>query len=286
MLRQKRLVAGVRALTLGCFCTVMFVLVQHDGLWRSTVTAAGENSGNGAAPERSEEPQPGAALASAVQAQVFTVDTTIANGDTTYDGLDIVVRGCTVTVNGAHSFKSLTVERNAENQPGVVTHTPEFFNGTIYGMKLSLEGDVAIQGSDGGLAASRISADGCGQAGGNGAGAGESCCNSGGAGGGGYGGSGGSGNTSHGGASYGSPVAPSALGSGGGTIEGNPPGGRGGGAVRLSVGGTLQVDGQITANGSIGSRGGSGNDNYSGGGSGGSIWVSARQLVGNGFQNS
>jgi len=48
---------------------------------------------------------------------VFTTNTLIDAGNTAYDGQDIVVINCTLTVNGPHSFNSLQVVNNA-----VVTH--------------------------------------------------------------------------------------------------------------------------------------------------------------------
>ena len=93
----------------------------------------------------------------------------------------------------------------------------------------------------------------------------------------GYGGAGGASATAPGGASYGSASQPVDFGSGGGFGFGAPVGGsEGGGAIRLSVGGILTVDGQLGANGELGLQ-----DN-SGGGSGGSIWVTAGALAGSG----
>src|SRR5687767_11579430 len=43
---------------------------------------------------------------------LFTNDITILFTDTNYDGIDIVVSNCVVTVDGAHSFLSLTVAGN------------------------------------------------------------------------------------------------------------------------------------------------------------------------------
>ena len=54
-------------------------------------------------------------------------------------------------------------------------------------------------------------------------------------------------------------------------------GGQGGGALRLSVGGILTVDGQLSADGKAALQ-----DN-GGGGSGGSIWATAGAVTGNGF---
>jgi hypothetical protein len=46
------------------------------------------------------------------QAAVFTSDTLIDVGDTTYDGQDIVVSGCTLTANGDHVFLSMALSNN------------------------------------------------------------------------------------------------------------------------------------------------------------------------------
>jgi hypothetical protein len=88
----------------------------------------------------------------------------------------------------------------------------------------------------------------------------------------GYGGPGGDAGTA-GGPVYGSLLQPVDLGSGGGTagVSGSP-GGAGGGALRLTVDGTLTIDGQLSADGM----------NGTGGGSGGSVLVSAGTLTGRG----
>jgi hypothetical protein len=117
--------------------------------------------------------------------------------------------------------------------------------------------------------------DGQGFAAGAGPGLGGTYVNVGG--GGGYGGYGGRSMTNaFGGNSYGSISSPIDLGSGGGlpgTVAGS---GSGGGALHLTVRGTLQLDGSISANGIPGLQTGSG------GGSGGSLWLSAGRLVGAG----
>ncbi|MGP8199274.1 MAG: beta strand repeat-containing protein [Limisphaerales bacterium] len=93
----------------------------------------------------------------------------------------------------------------------------------------------------------------------------------------GYGGTGGASASGPGGASYGSTTQPVDYGSGGGFGGGPVYGGsQGGGALRLSVGGILTVDGRITANGEPGLQ------DDSGGGSGGSVWVTAAALTGGG----
>jgi hypothetical protein len=98
-------------------------------------------------------------------------------------------------------------------------------------------------------------------------------------GGGGYGGFGGSGSNSlaYGGVTYGSVTAPTDLGSGGGTYSTYAVGGAGGGPIRLSVNGTLEVDGEISAAGSpaVGAS--------AGGGSGGSIYLTVGTLSGSGL---
>lgn len=198
--------------------------------------------------------QPGA------HAVTFTTDTTISCSDTTYDGQDIVVDGATLTVDCAHAFNGLSVING-----GVVTHTP----GQVQGLQLTVTQDVTID------AASRIDASGKGQLGGQGPGAGPSapngCCT----GGGGYGGAGGKGRDFAGGSSYGSFTEPADLGSGGGNPEVFGSGGSGGGRVRLDVGGTLRVDGKLTANGAKGAVTG-------GGGSGGSVYLVVGTLAGAG----
>ncbi len=94
----------------------------------------------------------------------------------------------------------------------------------------------------------------------------------------GYGGSGGASSSgAAGGITYGLAAEPLAFGSGGGNGAATVNGGSsGGGALRMSVLGTLNVTGNISANGSAGAQ-----DN-SGGGSGGSIWITAGTLSGTG----
>ena len=102
-------------------------------------------------------------------------------------------------------------------------------------------------------------------------------------GGGGYGGNGGRGGRGDGGyinplapggVSYGSITQPLDLGSGDG---GGSYAGRGGGAIRLIVAGTLTVDGELTADGAAATCcSGYGN----GGGSGGSVYITAGTVAG------
>ena len=93
----------------------------------------------------------------------------------------------------------------------------------------------------------------------------------------GYGGKGGDNGALLGGPSYGSALTPQDLGSGGGNAPwyGNA-GGSGGGAIRLTITNTLNLNGTISANGDNGF-------NHSGGGSGGSIYVITNALTGSGL---
>jgi hypothetical protein len=99
------------------------------------------------------------------------------------------------------------------------------------------------------------------------------------AGGGGYGGVGGKAwGGSPGGPTYGSLTQPVDLGSAGGT-GGNQAGSAGGGALQLTVGGTLNFNGSISANGASLSA-----SLYHGGaGSGGTVWLMAGTLQGTGM---
>src|SRR6267378_787307 len=63
------------------------------------------------------------ATASAV---IFTSDTTIASGDATYDGQDVVVSNCVLTVDGPHNFASVRVAGT-----GVLTHSPALSSGQV-----------------------------------------------------------------------------------------------------------------------------------------------------------
>ena len=94
--------------------------------------------------------------------------------------------------------------------------------------------------------------------------------------GGGYGGAGGnSANGATGGTNYGSATQPVDFGSGGGNGANTITGGsEGGGAIRISAGGTLNIDGTLSANGDYGWQ------DKSGGGAGGSLWLAANTFTG------
>ncbi len=211
------------------------------------------------------------ALAGQSQSILFVSDATIGATDTNLDGQDIVVAGCTVTIDGSHSFSDLVLIEN-----GQVTHSPIGTNSSG-GLFLSISNDLIIE------TGSSIDVQGLGFGPGLGAGAGASVETtysqfdfsfiSGG--GGAYGGNGGSSfGGAPGGGAYGPLTEPIVPGSGGG--EGSGSGGAGGGLVNLTIGGTLVIDGEISANGADGVN------LASGGGSGGAILISASSVFGSG----
>ncbi|MBI3987843.1 MAG: VCBS repeat-containing protein [Lentisphaerae bacterium] len=128
----------------------------------------------------------------------------------------------------------------------------------------------------------QINVDGLGYMGGaassgNGPGGGQRLADS--AAGGGAGGTGGDGGDlggpSAGGAANGNLTAPETPGSGGGGVTGGK-GGAGGGVIRIQAGGTVTVDGAISAKGLAGEMGTAGG----GGGSGGAIWIVCNAFAG------
>lgn len=191
----------------------------------------------------------------------ITTNTAIGVGNLTYDGQDLVVSGCTLTVDGPHSFNSLRLTADA-----VLTHSPAPGGEADNRPDLTITGDLTID------AASRVDANakGYGQLAGPGAGTNSYSYASGG----GHGGPGGNGYYQPGGASYGALLAPTNWGSGGGRIMSCLClGGAGGGRVRLNVGGVLTVAGQLTANGE---------SVWAGCGAGGSVYLTVGTLAGNG----
>jgi hypothetical protein len=200
------------------------------------------------------------ATARAQKSITFTTNTTIGSNTKTYDGYNVTVSGCTVTIDGKHPFNSLHVTSS-----GIVTHDA----GLAGGMNLTV-GNVTID------LGSSITATGQGYPGGQGAGVGDND-NTGnyGGGGGSYGGVGHATSGAASGVVYGSIKKPIDLGSGGGAgYGGTHPGSAGGGAIQLTVGGTLTVNGFLTADGSYCTFGGAG--------SGGSIYLTAGTLTGSG----
>jgi hypothetical protein len=225
------------------------------------------------------------------QAVSITSPTTIGPTDTTVAGVpiataEITVQGTTLTINGRHTIKSLSLIRNG-GTAAIVTHGAGFtfdYSGgagtdVVSGMSLTIDGPLSIQGSAGGVA-SAIDVSGRGFAPGTGPGAGTASTNGsiGGAGGGHAGRGADAFNGAvffAGGLTYGSITNPATFGSGGGAYVGSP-GTAGGGCVRITVNGSTTLDGSILSDG--GSTGGS----PAGAGAGGSIQLVTTSLSGAG----
>ena len=296
-----------------------------------------------------------ATLAGSVSAQTitFTNNSVLNSFDTNYDGFEIVVSNCTLTVDGPHSFSNLlvaaggtlthtfsssgtvSVQRSFTDEAQILndTNAVTFLNtgtlvtpdvtdtgktvtytnvldytftspgggliqlqrtttstipdgGTVLvsytvsvstaaGLNLSVTGDVQV------AVGGAINVNGRGYGGNVGPGqGGETFISPFSGGGGGYGGYGGnSSSNAPGGIANGSFSSPSNLGSGGGYGAAGPSavGGAGGGLVRIVAGGTLLIDGMISANGADATN------SRSGGGSGGSIWLTAQSISGAGL---
>ncbi|MCX6874644.1 MAG: hypothetical protein NTW21_12685 [Verrucomicrobia bacterium] len=201
------------------------------------------------------------------KAITFTTSMHIGAGNTTWDGDDIVVQGCTLTVDGPHSFKSLTLNG------AVLNHSPAPYGETENRLQITVAGDAVVDAS------SRIEVSGRGYLAANTPGAAPPTADDGG--GGGHGGDGGNayfGAAEPGGVGgFGSVTEPTSFGgSAAGTADQGYVRCPGGGAVQLMVGGTLTLSGQVLANGSSASR------NDQGGGAGGSVWITAATLTGSG----
>lgn len=199
----------------------------------------------------------------------FSSNTTLGVGNTAYDGQDIIVSNCTLTVNGPHGFASLRLTSNA-----VVT-----CDALTTGLVVTVTSDLVVEST------CAITVLGKGWTGtdttGNGPGGGGGArwldrIGGSGAGHGGEGGLGSSGYAAGGG--YGAWMEPATWGSAGGAGT-QIQGASGGGAIRLQVGGALHNDGLITANGANGATHAYG---AAGGGAGGSIWITAQTLAGAG----
>ena len=286
-----------------------------------------------------------------VAAVTFTNDTVISFNNTNYDGLDIVVTNCTLTVDGIHAFATVQVlnagnlthsyapdgtlqnGRSITNEPlvlsatnavvlsyanevvsnllvqdlaGQVTYTNavDYVTGlNTSGLTILLlttnsaiaEGSINLVSYDmldtpvaAGLSLTvtrevmvaqggTINADNKGYGPGAGPGAGTSSGTPLSGGGAGHGGTGGKSAAFDGsGTAYDLIQRPTWLGSGGGSGYAGI-GGVGGGRIKMIVGGTMRVDGSVTANGA------NGVNERSGGGSGGSIWLSVMNLTGTGM---
>lgn len=208
------------------------------------------------------------AIAPVTGNSILMVDT--AQKECTWD-LDIVVSEWTHAPSfvgqvvfethypGAGTFTNFTIARNAMLYSGVWTH-PVNSGGAeeVNRLCVTVGGNMFLDGE------AAINLDGTGFAAGSGPGAGNALAAT------------SSRSASHGGSgarniegkgTYGSIVCPESLGSG--------AQGRGGGALRLAVGGAMELDGKIVARGVVGNN----NGNYSPG-AGGSILLLADSLGG------
>ena len=190
---------------------------------------------------------------------VFTSGMSISETNTTYDGQDILIDGTGVAIDGPHNFDSVQLVNNA-----VLTHD-EVTPTQTHSLDLTVNQQVIVDPT------SRIDVSGLGYAPGYTTGnttVGGATGRSGGS----YGGLGQDdrGTTN---AAYGDYTNPDDFGSGGG-----PGGGAGGGLVRITAA-TLDLDGQVLADG--GDAGYDDSGGY-GGGSGGGIYVSVTTLSGAG----
>ena len=231
-------------------------------------------------------------------ALMLTTNVVVDTADASLDGLDLIVNACTVSLNGNHSFDGVLVMNNGTlNLAGGTTLTVAGdllvgststvvceganntgqVDGQWAGVGVTINADhVVVE------AGSKITADSQGYVAstGNGVGPGgppESCWGNA-AGGAGYGGAGGTaqGGCNQGGGTYGSVLEPVDLGSSSSTYNGNWSG-SGGGAIRLVVGGSFELQGTVSANGTAPPV------YHSAGGSGGSIWVTTSVLRGAGL---
>jgi hypothetical protein len=174
--------------------------------------------------------------------------------------------GATLYGNYPRSYTNGLIE-------GTLTHNPNT-NALVNKIDYNFSGNLTIS------ATGSIDVSEKGYSGGNGPGAGALGQNYDGSGGGAHGGAGGNGDSGLlGGTAYDSPTDPQDFGSGGGNNDGIV-GGKGGGLVLLDVGGTLDLQGSIIANG------GNGTTRWgyysSGGAGGGGINITTGTFIGNG----
>lgn len=206
-----------------------------------------------------------------VYATVLPANTVIGASNTTFDNQDLLVEAGTVTMAGAHTLRSLTLNHGAVlTQPATTASTlpaPLFLTVTT---RLHVDADSRIDVSGRGFLGghSETNPADSGRTLGNRPGSGSGT-------GGSYGGLGGLGSTGNAAAVvYDDLRQPQHPGSGGGAEPGGV-GGNGGGQLRLTAA-EIFLEGAILANGFAG-RGATG-----AGGSGGAIWISADTLSGNG----
>ncbi len=75
----------------------------------------------------------------AAVAIVFKSIATISAENTNYDGGIVIVSGCTLTVNGPHTFESLFVTNN-----GLVTHSPAPNGEAMNKLQLTISSNVVV----------------------------------------------------------------------------------------------------------------------------------------------
>jgi RHS repeat-associated protein len=193
-------------------------------------------------------------------AATFTNSFLLSETNALYEGHEIIVDGATLTIDGAHTFRSVFLTNGA-----VLTHSPCTATET-HKLELVVTNEIVIS------ADSQIDVSGRGYLGGYTSGN-TTVGAAGIAGGGSYGGLGG-------GAAnrvYGDYADPQDWGSGGGQKPGISVGQPGGGLMRIR-GRVMRLDGQLLADGSRGSNEGSG--------SGGGIFLSVGVLEGGGVVSS
>ena len=177
-------------------------------------------------------------------------------------------------ITDSNQFTELTLTTNSAIAEGTNVLVDYTWYQNYQGFSLTISNDMEV------LAGAAVNIRGKGYAGGYGPGAGISGVTNYpfsyiAGGGGGHAGCGGLSSLSgFGGGSYDSTTNPASLGSGGGT--GSTNGGAGGGVAQIFVGGTLEVDGPILADGF------NGTNRHSGGGAGGGLLISAGTLAGAG----
>ncbi|MCP5003044.1 MAG: RHS repeat protein, partial [Planctomycetes bacterium] len=197
----------------------------------------------------------------------ITQDLTISDNPG-LDDRDIIVDGATLTVNGAHTFKNLTLTNNATLTHSDTTTTDEYRLDVTVTNSLTIDTTSSIDVSGRGYLG--------GRRGDNNSGYGRTIGNTNGSyaySAGSYGGLGGKNSSYQINAVYGSIVNPDELGSGGGSGSTSYSGGDGGGLVKI-VANDIALDGSINANG------GNGSSYNNGGGSGGGVYIEVSTLSG------
>lgn len=256
-------------------------------------------------------------LASTKAEVVFTVNTNISADNLDYEGSNIVVRGCTVGVEGAHAFGAMTVQAGTLDQRATnlmlqaLTVASNSFYQLVGGATLNVANDVILANASqlimrGTNTAGKVGEVWAGCGGTLLAGSvyvGSDCTiqadsqgyrsatanNETGKG---PGGGAGGGGTGGGGGSYGGTGGAGAGGAGGGIYgDGLQPldlgsgGGRGDEGAGTGHGGgaiRLVVEDTLALDGVVSADGGNGSLNDVGGGSGGSIWATVGILSGSG----